>query len=262
MSVAITNCLAFTKKMSSYSEGLSNMSNEQDLTEFKAWDSIPRLNRSMIVTKKVDGSNAQISVRQVGDGAMTSQDMRVQTSQGDYLVRAGSRKRWISPGDDNFGFARWVWDNAELLVKTLGAGRHYGEWWGQGIQCKYNIGKKRFSLFNVKRWYEELPEGVLYEGNVADVWDLSLRLDVKLQPGILSAQAAGLDIDVVPVMFNGPFSQETVAQCVNDLAQFGSIAAPGFMGPEGVVVYHKAADQTFKVTIMNDESPKSLVGKS
>jgi hypothetical protein len=36
----------------------------------------------------------------------------------------------------------------------------------------------------------------------------------------------------------------------------GSYAAPGYMKPEGIVVYHTAAKQMFKVTIENDEQPK------
>ena len=52
---------------------------------------------------------------------------------------------------DNHGFARWVSENAEELLK-LGEGRHYGEWHGKGIQRGYGLEEKRFSLFNVTRW--------------------------------------------------------------------------------------------------------------
>lgn len=44
-----------------------------------------------------------------------------------------------------------------------------------------------------------------------------------------------------------------------DLAAYGSVASPGFMNPEGVVIYHAAANTYFKKTIKNDETPKSLV---
>ncbi len=61
----------------------------------------------------------------------------------------GSRTRWITAQDDNHGFARWVEGNKQELLK-LGAGRHFGEWWGSGIQRGYGLqkGEKRFSLFN------------------------------------------------------------------------------------------------------------------
>ena len=42
------------------------------------------------------------------------------------------------------------------------------------------------------------------------------------------------------------------------LGRHGSIAAPGFLRPEGVVVFHTAAMIGFKKTIENDDKPKSL----
>jgi hypothetical protein len=38
----------------------------------------------------------------------------------------------------------------------------------------------------------------------------------------------------------------------------GSYAAPGFMKPEGIVVYHVAASVGFKKTIDNDHIPKGV----
>ncbi len=37
----------------------------------------------------------------------------------------------------------------------------------------------------------------------------------------------------------------------------GSVAAPGFMKPEGVVVFHKAGGHLYKKTIERDDEPKS-----
>jgi hypothetical protein len=37
------------------------------------------------------------------------------------------------------------------------------------------------------------------------------------------------------------------------------MAAPGFMNPEGVVIYHTAGDLYFKKTIKNDDKPKGQV---
>jgi hypothetical protein len=36
----------------------------------------------------------------------------------------------------------------------------------------------------------------------------------------------------------------------------GSVAAPGFMQPEGIVIYHAASRTLFKKTIEKDEQPK------
>lgn len=37
------------------------------------------------------------------------------------------------------------------------------------------------------------------------------------------------------------------------------VMAPGFMQPEGIVLYHPAADKCFKVTLEDDEKPKGLL---
>jgi hypothetical protein len=56
---------------------------------------------------------------------------------------------------------------------TLGPGRHFGEWWGAGIQRRYGLTEKRFSLFNVTRWGEARPAcchvvPTLYRGPFSD----------------------------------------------------------------------------------------------
>ena len=109
--------------------------------EFVPFPKIARLNRAVIVTEKLDGTNASIHVGEDGS------------------VRAASRTRWITPEDDNFGFAAWVRDNEEHL-RGLGPGSHFGEWWGAGIQRRYGLDRKRFSLFNVSRWEVPKPTDV------------------------------------------------------------------------------------------------------
>src|ERR1700743_312939 len=108
--------------------------------EFEAFGKIPRLTREIVITEKIDGTNAQVYI--------------YRDKNGDLQMRAGSRTRWITPEDDNFGFARWVHENKEHLLK-LGKGQHFGEWWGLGIQRCYNLREKRFSLFNTLRWETE-----------------------------------------------------------------------------------------------------------
>jgi hypothetical protein len=63
-------------------------------------------------------------------------------------------------------------------------------------------------------------------------------------------------VDTVPILYEGPFDLMKVDQHVERLRVFGSIAAPGYADPEGVVVYHCAAKTLFKRTILGDESPK------
>ena len=176
-----------------------------DRPEFVAFPKIARLNREIVVTEKLDGTNASIHVAE--DGA----------------VYAASRSRWITPEDDNFGFARWVKDNEEAL-RALGVGTHFGEWWGSGIQRRYGITEKRFSLFNVHRWSDD-----------------------AVRPAICH---------VVPTLYKGPFSQEAINGAVALLKVAGSVAAPGCMKPEGVVVFHTASQSLFKVTLEKDDEPK------
>lgn len=109
------------------------------MTEFVGFPKIARLNREIVVTEKIDGTNAQVEITEDG------------------IVRAGSRNRYITPEGDNHGFAAWVRDNADDL-RRLGPGRHFGEWWGSGIQSGYGLpkGEKRFSLFNVSRWDDDV----------------------------------------------------------------------------------------------------------
>jgi len=183
--------------------------------EFEAFPKIPRLNRGMVITEKIDGTNAAVVITEDGE------------------IGAQSRNRLITPEADNYGFAGWVQRNANSLVEILGPGRHFGEWWGSGIQRKYGLtgGDKRFSLFNSARWDAE-----------ADYFD---RV-----PGL----------GVVPVMYHGPFDNASVTEQVDILRTYGSVAAPGFMRPEGVVVWQAASRTMFKVTVNDDEAPKGSAG--
>ena len=174
------------------------------MKEFVGFPKIARLTRNCLVTEKLDGTNAQITI----------------TEEGEFLI--GSRTRWITPQDDNYGFARWATENKDELMK-LGLGSHFGEWWGLGIQRGYGMKEKVFSLFNTSRWTPEtLPKCCR----------------------------------VVPVLYDGVFTSTAVDECIEKLKQSGSVAAPGFMQPEGVVVYQTAARMYFTKTIEKDEEPK------
>lgn len=196
---------------------------------FEAFPKIGRLNRDVIVTEKIDGTNAQVFVIPFIERDLYPQltDHFIAASHDgqDYLIAAGSRNKWIRPGKttDNYGFAGWVHANANELA-ALGPGRHYGEWWGNGIQRGYGLKEKRFSLFNVSRWATDRPACC----------------------------------DVVPLLFQGDFSTSFVNGLVAGLKMTGSKAAPGFMKPEGIIVFHTANSVLFKVTCEKDEVPKSV----
>lgn len=196
--------------------------------DFQDFPKMARLSRDMIVTEKIDGTNAQVFI---GD---------------DGTVLAGSRTRWITPADDNFGFAAWVEAHRDELL-TLGPGRHFGEWWGAGIQRRYGQERKRFSLFNCTRW-------AAHDQDVQPMPSSDPRAEPKMQ------QRPPACCDVVPELLRGPFRTDAIDHCINLLRERGSYAAPGFMKPEGVVVFHMAGNVGFKKTLEKDEVPKALAG--
>jgi hypothetical protein len=215
---------------------------------FEAFPKVPRLSRECVITEKLDGTNSQVIV-------LTEQPCNVAffpvtyQSTAYYLV-AGSRNRFLdtSKSGDNYGFAKWVEANCDELVK-LGPGRHFGEWWGQGIQRNYGLSEKRFSLFNVGRWWKpDTEENYGGKENAEYVKDR-----VKLHTG---KEAVPSCCDVVPILNAGVFQHELVEVAMMDLEMKGSRAAPGFMNPEGIMVYHTAADQIFKKTFEDDEKGK------
>lgn len=194
---------------------------------FEEFQKIPRLKREVVITEKIDGTNAQIALVEVvneeGLEQFKSDPFCLATlpgaKDGDsaQALYAGSRNRWLTPEADNFGFARWVVAHHEELA-ALGPGRHYGEWWGAGIQRRYGQSEKRFSLFNVARWGDQNPP-----------------------PACVS---------VVPILARGEAVDP--AGVLAGLVERGSAAAPGFMQPEGIVVFHSASRQLYKMTVEMD----------
>lgn len=170
--------------------------------EFEKFKSIPRVFRECVITEKIDGTNAQIYI---------SEDLKI--------VAAASRSRWIIPSDDNYGFASWVEKNRDELLR-LGPGRHYGEWWGSGIQCGYGIKEKRFSLFNTSIWSDDAVRPVC--------------------------------CGVVPILYTGPFETDVIREVAEKLKITGSIVSPGFMKPEGIVIFMSQSRILFKYTLDGD----------
>ncbi|MCG5459605.1 RNA ligase family protein [Micromonospora sp. PSH03] len=225
--------------------------------EFPAFKKIPRLSKPVVITEKIDGTNGVIQVeRQHWGYSREHEDPTVidiitdETVIGEedglpeyqFVIRAGSRNRWLAPGADNFGFASWVQRNAKTLTR-LGPGLHYGEWFGKGIQRGYGLDDRRFALFNVAKWYDPRDEhGDAYRADFANAAEC---------PEVCT---------VVPVMavVDGHRMNDAVAVTLDVLTAVGSWAVPGFRNPEGVVAYHTAANQLFKAFPGNDNTPKSL----
>lgn len=183
----------------------------EDETVFTGFPKLYRLTGPVIVTEKIDGTNAQIKI----------------TTNEEFFV--GSRTRWITPSNDNAGFAKWAYANKRDLMELLGIGVHYGEWWGGNIQRGYGLKEKRFSLFNTSRW------------NTPELLDILKTINVY----------------TVPVLYSGPFSTEAFNKVMVDLKETGSQAAPNFMNPEGIVIYDTRSGTGFKKTYDFDDTGKN-----
>ncbi|MCA0351917.1 MAG: RNA ligase family protein [Chloroflexi bacterium] len=169
--------------------------------EFVAFPKIARLSRQVIVTEKIDGTNACIAIDEQGQ------------------IRAGSRSQWLTVENDNYGFAAWVAVNHNVLLE-LGVGTHHGEWFGHRIgKRQYGLNERRFALFNTSRW---------------------------------NAENRPACCEVVPVLYDGVFDTAKIDACLEDLRLNGSRMVAGFMQPEGVIIYHTAANIFFKKTMPND----------
>lgn len=162
--------------------------------EFKAWPKMTRENPfSVTITEKMDGTNACIIIQ---DGE---------------LIGVQSRKKLITPENDNYGFAGWVSRNTEELL-NLGDGYHYGEWAGLGIQGNpHNLPEKQFFLFNTHKWALDRPNCC----------------------------------QVVATLFRGLMDIDTIPTFLKALEE----GAPEGVKPEGITVFHHALSSYTKHTI-------------
>ena len=178
------------------------------MLDFEGFPKITRFfEQDVIVTEKIDGTNGIIKLYY---DTVESEELQ---------MAVGSRNRWITPEKDNYGFAKWCERNKEELL-SLGEGTHYGEWWGNGIQRRYGMDKKVFSLFNTHRWSDELG-------------------------------ARPECCDVVPVTYQGTLTPELLESLNGDLPH--SIAAEKygvkFNNPEGRMIFFSKARKYFKIPL-------------
>ena len=165
------------------------------MLEFKSWGKIPReAPFEVTITEKINGTNACIVI------------------QANWVVGIQSRKRFITPQDDNYGFAKWVEENTEDLL-SLGDGHHFGEWAGPGIQKNpLQLEQKRFFLFNTFRWNADNPN----------------------RPECC---------DVAPVLFEGTLTPQTIDDLLEKMKQ-------DEVTREGVIVYYHASRSYSKHTVI------------
>lgn len=280
---------------------------------FQEWPKIGRLNRDIVITEKLDGTNAAIGIQPMVDQDQSDPIFSimpgvVEVGGSWYRVYAQSRSRVITPETDNMGFASWVRKHAADLAQFLGEGLHHGEWWGVGIQRGYGLSERRFSLFNTERW--TTTEGllalsilqargvavhhvpVLYKGpwtgmfgftdNTADgaekPWLRRDQMSDWPEVQAVYAEAEERINDIMGLFAVSPADAEIAWPSLREklwnlvrvnprprfapnfilefLKRVGSQAAPGYMNPEGIVVFHKASGTCFKATVEKDEQHK------
>ena len=195
--------------------------------------------REIVVTEKVDGTNSAVIIEEVDpeldyeyEGGFTL--ATVERGGKTYAVAAQSRNRLIFPSKatDNHGFAAFVQQNAEELFILLGPGRHFGEWWGKGINKRYASameGIKGFALFNVAK-HADLHHWLRFGDQ-----------QVLVEP--------------VHVLYEGPFSEQKIRDTLNELKKHGSWMSP-FDPAEGIVVFHTQSRQTYKITLDQNDAGK------
>lgn len=181
------------------------------MSAFEAFPKITRFtNVECVITEKIDGTNAALVFDE--SGALTCQ----------------SRKRNITPDDDNYGFARWAHDRSDDLFRFFGEGRHFGEWWGSGVQRGYGVSTKLFTPFNVGRFNTEIAP---------DEWP---------------EQCVPL-----PILATCPLAElaDTLASVEAEMLRGGSVIADGFPNPEGVMIWSRS---TGYIKHPFDPAPKGL----
>jgi hypothetical protein len=174
--------------------------------KFEAFGSIENIGKlSMTITQKLHGTNALVYIFEK-DGVKD--------------IMCGCRTRWITPEQDNYGFAEYVMSNKTEFIEKLGIGRHFGEWIGRGINNGEGLGKeRRFALFN---WYK--------------------FKDQPLPPFTTT----------VPVLYQGRVDLDKINEVMEELKTTGSKLVQGFMNPEGVVV--QIGNQRFKKVFTPEET--------
>lgn len=191
---------------------------------FQSWPKTTRLFRDITVTEKLDGSNHCITF-ELPDDPMPNDGKDY------YKFAVQSRNRLITPENDNYFFASWVYTNHEELFGLLGYGRHYGEWWGHKIARRYDMDHRVFSIFNTDLW----------SANVGDKF---------------SHMVGGSELTHTPVLYRGEMSTLEIMDAAGKLVRYGSVASPGFMKPEGVCVYHSQSEIVQKFTFDNQDKGK------
>lgn len=164
--------------------------NDIEFKSFGKIENIKKFNSRMVITQKINGTNAQIFIKKRDDGS--------------YCVLAGSRNRWLTVDNDNYGFCAWLENNLDAIIDFFGEGRWYGEWAGNGISAGEGLPDKNFVMFD---WHR--------------------RKDMPKE--------TALNILYVPVLYTGAYDLQQIEK-VSESLRIGGSKLAEFDRPEGIVV--------------------------
>jgi hypothetical protein len=205
------------------------------MSHYPKWESIPRLyNETFSITEKIDGTNGLIFIEPKPEVRYPLASTLILRDTYAY-VSVGSRKRWITPGQDNHGFAAWVYENAEALVAALGPGHHYGEGAGPGIRGnRHGLEEKTFFLFNWRLWTHLLANP-----------------EIEIPCGLRGV--AVLDIGVI-------YMVSAARGWADYLESVGTQAGPGSSDkpPEGVILRSDLTGQMWKYFCGGEAANKTI----
>lgn len=189
--------------------------------EFKSWREID----------KFQGVHVIITEKIHGSNA---QILVYRDESGALKALAGSRTQFLDPwGRDNFGFAKYVMAHEAQICEQLGEGRHYGEWVGPGVNSDYGLKDKHLVLFDFRRHPKEKFEAG------------------QMPPNMLP----------IPVLYDGPYAPGIEDKVMDGLKANGSVLSPGFMKPEGVVLFFPQFGSMKKKVFKAEETGWTKKGK-
>jgi len=171
--------------------------------------------------EKYDGVHVTITEKIHGTNAHVHV---VKDEAGNLRAHAAKRTSYARVGE-HFGFGSYVAANEAEICGKLGEGRHYGEWVGPGVNSDYGLKEKVFVLFNHAYHQPRKDAG-------------------QLPP----------QMDVVPVLYDGPYEPGLVERVKANLRASGSKFAPGFARPEGVVITFPQFGTTLKSVFAAEET--------
>lgn len=196
--------------------------------EFRSFGKIERIEKlTMTITQKVHGTNAQVNI--------------YEDEKGVKQLKCGSRTRWLTRTDDNYGFCTHVEAHRDEFIEKLGLGRHYGEWAGKGINSGEGLDCRNFYLFNHWKFEDKFK---------AQIGNPNLKL---LPPNTYVIPVLVSKIIYKGLNYENSFTNY-VEYWMNYLSRYGSrlYCAQGFRSPEGIVI--QLGDQYFKKVFDPEET--------